>query len=216
MPLVPRSERAQPAKSADAIAPFWFRGDRPPRCRAYTHREDFCAQRTRCAPAQRPDLNRAAKVIEQRFERSFLYSSGAPVSQAQPWRRPASVCDCFAGQATRSRGAAAARRSLPAQMSQLQPFRWSVPGNFRPTSRFRSCGARPMRAWHIAARALRQRVGRHRPCRSLRRHALSQLWRQLSCKKVKEVILIGPDLHQDHVVEAGVDKFADGLQMLIG
>jgi hypothetical protein len=72
-----------------------------------------------------------------------------------------------------------------------------------------------MRAWYVAARVA-PTGRRHRPCRSLHRHALSQLWRQRSGKKVKEVILIGPDLHQDHVIEAGVDEFADGLQMPIG
>ena len=76
----------------------------------------------------------------------FFCSSGAPVSQVQPSRQPSSGCACFCRAAGTALAVScrllSARRSMPAQMSQQRPCRESVSRNFRPTSRFRSYGAR--------------------------------------------------------------------------
>src|SRR5689334_18374856 len=45
--------------------------------------------------------------------------------------------------------------------------------------------------------------------------ALAQHRCQFTGKKVEEILLIGPDLDQDDVIEAGIDKFADGVHMAV-
>jgi len=45
--------------------------------------------------------------------------------------------------------------------------------------------------------------------------ALSQVWGQFALEQIEEIVLIAANLHKDKVVEARVDKFADGFEMAL-